>query len=395
MKRLVLVMLSCGIAAGGADAQSAPTPPHDHQPPAAPGWQWSGEARVFFGFNDQERKFTDFTAWESQNWVMGAGSRSWGATWLDLSAMLSFEPFTIADIGSPQVFQTGETFQGAPLIDYQHPHDLIMQAGGDLFNRAEETTAFIGAWLVGSPPLGPQPYMHRPSAAENPTAPLSHHNLDSTHITHGVVRGGLARAGWTVEAAVFRGREPDENRLDLDLGALDSFAMRVGWARGRWSAQFSGAKLKQPEATSPYDSSRITASTSYFRGDERRSLAWMAAFGQNREFHGNFEAYLFESTWRLSPRDAFYTRLEYVEKDILDAGYHPVGVAHVHRPSPTGAFTGGYVRELLAGRFGSLGLGADITGHAVADNLQESYGSPVSVHVFLRYRGTAGVPHRH
>lgn len=29
-------------------------------------------------------------------------------------------------LGSPQVFQTGETFNDAPLIDYRHPHDLIM-----------------------------------------------------------------------------------------------------------------------------------------------------------------------------------------------------------------------------------------------------------------------------
>ena len=41
--------------------------------------------------------------------------------------MLSFEPFSLDDIGSPQAFQTGETFNNAPIIDYQHPHDLLMQ----------------------------------------------------------------------------------------------------------------------------------------------------------------------------------------------------------------------------------------------------------------------------
>ena len=44
--------------------------------------------------------------------------------------MLSLEALTLRDIGSPQVFQTGETFGGrAPLIDYQHPHDLFMGLG--------------------------------------------------------------------------------------------------------------------------------------------------------------------------------------------------------------------------------------------------------------------------
>ena len=30
------------------------------------------------------------------------------------------EPFTLREIGSAQVFQTGETYQHLPLIDYQH-----------------------------------------------------------------------------------------------------------------------------------------------------------------------------------------------------------------------------------------------------------------------------------
>ena len=45
------------------------------------------------------------------------------------TAMVSLEPFTIQPLGSPQVFQTGETYRRAPLIDYQHPHDLFMQLG--------------------------------------------------------------------------------------------------------------------------------------------------------------------------------------------------------------------------------------------------------------------------
>ena len=58
--------------------------------------------------------------------MMGVASRKVGAGGLTLHGMLSFEPFTLRDLGSSQVFQTGETFGGAPLIDYQHPHDLIM-----------------------------------------------------------------------------------------------------------------------------------------------------------------------------------------------------------------------------------------------------------------------------
>ncbi len=98
-------------------------------------WQWSVEGSLFTGYNYQWRKFTDFDEIESQNWLMTALQKSFGVSDLNLVAMFSLEPFTLRDIGSPQVFQTGETFNGAPLIDYQHPHDLIMNLGG-VYSRA-------------------------------------------------------------------------------------------------------------------------------------------------------------------------------------------------------------------------------------------------------------------
>ena len=89
------------------------------------GWQWQTHGNVFAGANYQYRKYTDFHALESQNWVMFAGQRPVAGGELQLDSMLSFEPFTLKKIGSPQAFQTGETFDRFPLIDYQHPHDLF------------------------------------------------------------------------------------------------------------------------------------------------------------------------------------------------------------------------------------------------------------------------------
>jgi hypothetical protein len=138
----------------------------------------------------------------------------------------------------------------------------------------------------------------------------------------------------------------------------------------------------------------VTASVSYFKGDANRSIAWLAAFGQNREVFGKLEAYLIEGTHRIS-KHAFYMRAEGVEKDILDAGFHPIGTAHTHRVSPVSALTLGYVRDFSTRAWGTLGLGGDVTGYLVPDNLSESYGSPVSFHAFVRYRGKAGAPHMH
>jgi hypothetical protein len=214
-----------------------------------------------------------------------------------LITMASLEPFTLHRIGSPEVFQTGEIFQGAPLIDYQHPHDLFMALGADYRRAKGRATWLAGADVVGSPTLGPVAFMHRPSAYGNPQAPLSHHDMDSTHITPGVVRAGVAVNGWGVEGSWFRGKEPDEKRTDLDLGKLDSYAMRVSWTHGPWAAQASGARLHRPDPLTPSDADALTGSIAYTK-PERRVTAWMFGFGQKREIHGNFEAYLFEATIR-------------------------------------------------------------------------------------------------
>jgi len=376
-------------------------PGMQHDAPDTPGWHWTEDASAFFGFNEQERKFRDFHAWESQNWLMVDGTHRLASGTFRATAMTSLEPFTLKKIGSPQVFQTGETFHSAPLIDYQHPHDLIMGLGADYARTKGAINWVLGADVVGSPTLGPAAFMHRPSAYGNPQVPLSHHFLDSTHISPGVVRGGISSNGFGLGGSWFQGREPDEDRTDIDLGALDSYALQASWMHGAWSAQASGARLKLPEAITPYDADRLTASLAYTRGPDpsvgasakaegsalRRGslLAWMFAFGQNREIHGNFEAYLFEATIKTSTRSIIYTRVESVDKDILDAGFHLRGVFHRHRHSQVGALTGGYLFNFVETKMGIFGVGADVTGYSVPLNLEEAYGSPSSYHVFVHY----------
>ena len=77
-------------------------------------WTWIWEANVFAGWNYQYRKFRDFQELESQNWLRGAGDGPLANGRLRLHAMVSFEPFTIQSLGSPQVFQTGETYEQIP-----------------------------------------------------------------------------------------------------------------------------------------------------------------------------------------------------------------------------------------------------------------------------------------
>jgi hypothetical protein len=359
------------------------------------------DGNVFAGANYQYRKFTDFDAVESQNWVMLGGERAAGHGTLKLSSMLSFEPFTLKDIGSPQVFQTGETYQGAPLIDYQHPHDLFTNLGMGYTRPMSSYQLSLGAYIVGSPALGPEPFMHRPTATENPQAPLSHHNLDSTHITPGTLNLGISRNGFGVETSWFHGREPDENRTDLDLGALDSWSVRGSWTRGAWKAQASGGHLNSPEASEPTrDITRLTASVGHTTTGAI-STAVFAAWGQNREVHGPMSALLFESTISWLDRHYLYARAELVTKDILNAGGHdPAGFTDYHELSRIGAYTLGYTRDLHRAVRARVGVGGDVTMYYVPDNLQESYGAPVSFHLFVRIRFTtadpmAGMGHTH
>jgi hypothetical protein len=407
------------VLAQQADDPQPPSPPHDHQHQtmASDGWTWSADANFIFGYNYQQRKFADFWAWESQNWIMTSAARPIGAGRLQLNGMFSLEPWTVGYLvyahgldgpervyafdstgaqkplgGSPQVFQTGESYLGSPLINIQHPHDLVMELGATYRFEAGSVKYVLGADVVGEPALGPPVFMHRESARDNPSAPLTHHYMDSTHVSYGVLRSGVEIGEVMLEASAFRGEEPDENRLNIEAPRLDSWSSRISWRRGPWQAQFSGGHLHVPEWFEPYDTTRLTASIA-FNGDvASKPLAAMVAWGQNRELNFALDGYLAEWDWRLSRSDTFYGRGESVLKEIFGLGVHPAGlINHPRNFSQINALTIGYVHELPIPGANRFGVGADLTVYDTSQDLVEYYGSPKSYHVFLRWRpgGTA------
>ena len=161
----------------------------------------------------------------------------------------------------------------------------------------------------------------------------------------------------------------------------------------RWNAQASAAHLTTPEWIHPFaDVTRLTASIGYARPDGR--LAALTAWGQNREIHGNLDAYLLEATLRTHPQHVWYARAELTTKDILNAGgRHPAGVLHFHPLSRVGAVTAGYVFDAVESRAGRVGIGGDVSLYRVPPNLADNYGTPVSFHFFLRYRPIGARPH--
>jgi len=372
---------------GDAVAQEATQPAAPPTP-----WTWSADARVIVGFNYQQRKFTDIHAWESQNWFMGTGQRALGAGRLTLSGMLSAEPFTVRGYGSPQVFQTGETLHGYPNIDYQHPHELLMNLGAAYRRPLGRLTLITGAYLVGSPALGPESFMHRASALDNPTTPLGHHQMDSYHTTPGVLRIGAEAGPLALEGSWFRGREPDDDRTDIDLGPLDSWSAQARWSYRGLRAEVSGGRLTTPEVLEPYfDVTRLNASLAWTTADGRRAAT--AAWGQNRKIHGIEDAYLLEAEWHTRPDGAVYGRAELAVKEIIGVGApHPPGFRHPQPLSRIGALTLGYTHPVARAARMQMRVGGDITAHHVAENLQASYGTrPVSFHAFVLLRPARSV----
>lgn len=189
-----------------------------------------------------------------------------------------------------------------------------------------------------------------------------------------------------MESSVFRGREPDEDRVRLDLGPLDSVSGRVAWQRGAWRAQVSSARLNDPEITEPGDVVRSTTSLEYDRArSDGRRTAWLAAWGQNDRDDHTETGWLLEGRHGVTGSDTVYGRGELVDRFILvDFDYAAETGKERHRPSSVAALTLGYERAVSSSTRTAIAVGADVTVHRVSANLKESYGSPVSWHLFLR-----------
>jgi hypothetical protein len=395
---LLGMVLSSRALMAQQDEPHSPEHLHHAGQPASASWSWTADGNAFFGWNKQQRKYADFSAWESQNWLMLAGDRRAGAGTLSIQGMLSLEPFTMHDIGSPQLFQTGESFEQTPLVNYQHPHDLIMALGGTYRIARPRLTYLFGAWLVGSPALGPTAFMHRDSARDNPQAPLSHHSLDSTHITPGVLTFGVARGPLTMEASAFRGEEPDENRLNIEQPRLNSWSTRLAWRRGPWDAQVSGGRLHDPEWFEPYMTTRLTASVGFNGSIASRPLAATVAWGQNRENNGYNnvdDSYLLEWDYRAASSLAVYGRAELATKQILGLGFHPAGYTHPHYYSRVKPLTFGAVKDFPIVKGQRTGAGADVTFYWASPEMTALYGGSHSFHVFIRWRPDKSTAHVH
>jgi hypothetical protein len=333
----------------------------------------------------------------STNWIMPMLTRKSGRHSLTLRSMLSFEPATVTERRFPQLFQTGETAFGLPIVDGQHPHNLFMEVTGRYdFDLNDKTRLFFYGGPVGEPALGPPAFAHRASASENPLAMQGHHTQDSTHMSYSVITTGLSAGPIQLEASTFHGQEPNENRWYFGTGKPDSFASRLTVSPSKaLSGQFSIGRINNREALEPgLDTLRTTASIHHSRTLNSGSLASSIIWGRNKDVigleHRIFNSYALESTLNFVHRNWVWTRIENLDKDqTLLTGETPASLAVEETPiGRVQAYSFGYERDIVRTElWANIGLGFQFSTYGLTDQMKTVYGdSPRSYVVFLHLR---------
>lgn len=315
--------------------------------------------------------------------AMISASRDAGPTTLNLRAMLSPDPL-MGQEGYPLLLAAGETADGVePLVDRQHPHDLFMELSASLsFRFGGDQSVFLYGGLPGEPAFGPPAFMHRPAAMDSPEAPISHHWLDSTHITFGVLTAGYTKGPFKIEASQFRGREPDEKRWNIESGDLDSTAVRFSWnPTQNWALQASWASIESPEALEPeHDERRVSLSALYTRQFGDTKVSGTLAWARKDIVPGDTsQAWVVEGAVQPGPWTIF-TRVEQVDQSELTLGVHH-GPQYTVRKASLGVIHDWWVTDTVR-----VGVGGLVNAYDIPSPLSASYGDPGGGMLFVRLK---------
>ena len=317
--------------------------------------------------------------------VMGMAQRPLGKGMLQFKVMLSPDPL-MGKAGYPLLLASGETADGVNrLVDRQHPHDLFMELSASVSQPiGKGASVFLYGGLPGEPAFGPPAFMHREAILDSPEAPITHHWLDSTHISFGVLTAGLVVGRAKVEVSRFNAREPDQYRYNIETGPLDSTAVRVSWNPTRTLAlQGSWAKFKDAEQLEPgVDQKRLSASMLF--ADEVAlgyKLATTLAWGRKTIDGESDDAFAAEASvkhqgWTLFGRGEVTQNRELV-------------AAVEHGPAYTvGKASLGLIRDVRAAEHVSVGIGGLVSVNFVPGALAAAYGGrhPTGAMGFLRFR---------
>jgi hypothetical protein len=228
-----------------------------------------------------------------------------------------------------------------------------------------------------------------------PQATLGHHWQDATHISSNVFTAGISYRRLRLETSGFRGREPNENRWNVDMGKMDSWSSRLTLQANRnWLAQASVARIEHPETTHADDIVRTTASLHYVRPQTRKAdLAASAIWARNYKSIAKFSTHTFlaEGIVPIAAKDAITARYEWSQRDELFEYDH--FLSHIifettgKRAFDVHAYTVGYTRTLAKTGYVQSSLGFNTTLYGISRELRPFYGErPVGFTAFVRFR---------
>lgn len=330
----------------------------------------------------------------SVNWIMGDASRPLAGGTFRARSMASAEYFTLTRAGYPQLLQVAQPYRGGTVTDRMHPHELLSEAAV-MYDRpigaAWRWSVYLAA--VGEPALGPVVYLHRPSAANDPTTPLGHHAQDVTHESFGVATVGVFSRRVHLEASVFNGAHPNEVRTNFDYAGarFNSFAARLTVnPSDRWSLAGSAAYIAASSGGHGHAAlHRLELSALHVARGWSTSFIWGANVPADTRRVLNTA--LVETNIELGARNAVFGRIEYVTRTAEELAL----VGSVTPEVEIGAIALGYARR-LGSRVGTeLWIGGRGNLAVVPQQLRLFYGSstPVGFTVYLQVRPALMMEH--
>jgi len=346
-------------------------------------WMLMAHGDLNFVYDRQSGPRGDDKAFAS-GMLMGMAMHPLGNGAVQFKAMVSPDPL-MGPRGYPLLLASGETANGRDrLIDRQHPHDFFMELSASLSqNIGAKSSAFIYAGLPGEPAFGPPAFMHRESIMDSPEAPITHHWLDSTHISFGVVTAGLVLDRVKLEVSRFNGREPDQHRWNIETGPLDSTAIRLSWNPTRTLAfQGSWGHFTDPEQLEPgVDQKRLSASGMW--ADEI-APGWKAAatlaWGRKTALGHNDDAFAAEASLKHAEWTFFGRGERTRNRELIEGQDEPA--------FRVGKISVGAIRDFRIADHLSVGAGGLFAVNFVPDTLAPLYGghNPTGAMGFVRVK---------
>lgn len=370
-------------------------------------WSLLFHGAAFPNYNRQNTK-RGSTETGMTDWEMLMAVRNVGRGRLQLRAMTSLEPLVLGGEGYPLLLQTGGSYRHAYVHDRQHPHSAIVELGAFIEQRiAGSLNASLYTAAVGEPAVGPPAFMHRPSAQNDPFAPIGHHWQDISHQTSGVVTFGVNTQRFKLEGSAYNARAKDEHHLLMDFrdAKLDSYAGRITFVpktnvvlSSWWSYVNAHNRLDPAMQMHRYGASALLDVAAVSGGRWTTSAVWgmnlhhhsgsshlLHHGGENVSPHQHMASILAETNFELGTRTAVFARAERVKKSAEDLGF--LGGNLMELFDLRTVVLGG-IREVYALGAAEFSVGVRGAVNFVPENLRATYGNrtPTGFAAYARVR---------